>query len=424
MLAAVSLLLALSSVVVAHDAGAPLAAPVDGPTGATTDAPTDEGHWTFAGVPRLTLNSDEGIGLGLRGIFFWHRFGTRPYKTAVSFQAWATTRLVQHHYVKVDAIDAFNVPLRLEAEAGFFSTLTLPFCGDPPSRSRRGDDCVDSDDTRLRSLEPYGSTTARLRLLKQPFFKDTLKVEAFVGWRGTGYIPGSLFDDDGDGRADLFPYPGSRYAALHPRGEPGFASVLQAGVAVDTRDDEPNPTRGFFIDASVRDSQPAWGSSFAFVGANLTARLYAPVTDLLGKGNVVVAERLILDGVAGDAPWRERVRLGGLVETSGIGGADVGRGIRLARYPGRARLVLQHELRVTPLVLDVWGNSLALPIAFFADSGFATFGGGDDDVRLLFGGGISFRVVWNRTFVMRLDLALSPEEPGRLSAYSSPGHPF
>ena len=34
------------------------------------------------------------------------------------------------------------------------------------------------------------------------------------------------------------------------------------------------------------------------------------------------------------------------------------------------------------------------------------------------------RVEWNHTFVMRLDLALSPLEPGRLSAYSAPGHPF
>lgn len=378
------------------------------------DEAVDEGHWRFAGVPRLTLNSDEGIGLGVRGILFWHRFDTRPYKTAISFQVWATTRLVQHHYVKVDAIDAFNVPLRLEVEGGFFSTLTLPFCGDPPEA-----DCDDDDATRLRSLEPYGSATARWRFHRQPFFRDTLKMEAFVGWRGTGYIPGTLFDDDGDGRADLFPYPGSRYAELHPGGEPGFASVVQAGVAVDTRDEEPNPSRGFFIDASVRDSQPAWGSSFAFVGANLTARLYAPVID-----GVVVAERVIVDGVAGDAPWRERVRFGGLVETAGIGGQDVGRGIRLARYPGRLRVSLQHELRLTPLVFDVWGNSLALPVAFFVDSGVAVFDDVATDARLLFGGGISFRLIWNKTFVMRLDLALSPEEPGRLSAYSAPGHPW
>ncbi len=382
------------------------------PLGLAPDLP--RGEWSFAGVPRLTINSDEGFGLGVRGILFWHRYNQRPYKTAISFQAWATTRLVQHHFVRIDAIDAFNQPIRLETEAGLFSTLTMPFCGDPPT-----DDCVDSDDTRLRSVEPYGLANARFRLLKQPFYKDTLKIEAFVGWRGTQYIPGTLFDDDGDGNADLVPYPGSRYAALFPQGEPGFASVAQAGIAVDTRDDEPNPTRGVFIDASVRSSQPAFGSAFSFVGGNITARLYAP---LVPSGSVVVAERVIIDGVAGDAPWRERVRMGGLVETNGIGGLDVGRGIRLARYPGRLRLSMQHELRATPLVLDVWGNSLGLPVALFFDSGVAVFG--EETPRLLVGGGISFRVVWNKTFVMRLDLALSPEEPGRLSAYSAPNHPW
>jgi hypothetical protein len=389
----------------------------------TTSSPKDPGglapsgpppgHWTFAGVPRLTINSDEGFGLGVRGTFFWHRFNQRPYKTAVSFQSWVTTRLVQHHFVRVDAIDAFSWPLRLEAEAGFFSILTLPFCGADQ------DDCVDGPLTRLRSLEPYGLATGRLRLVKAPFFKDTLKLETFFGWRGTAYIPGSLFDDDGDGAPDLFPYPGSRYAQLHPRGEPGFASVVQAGLAIDTRDDEPNPTRGFFVDASVRGSGPVVGSAFSFVGANLTARLYAP---LLPSRTVVVAERVIIDGVAGEAPWRERVRLGGLVESSGIGGLDVGRGIRLARFAGRMRLAWQHELRVMPLVLDIGGNSLGLPVALFCDSGVSL----DDGARprLLFGGGISFRVVWNKTFVMRLDLALSPLEPGRLAAYSAPNHPW
>jgi len=373
------------------------------------------GAWSFAGVPRITINSDEGFGLGVRGILFWHRFNQRPYKTAISFQAWATTRLVQHHFVRIDAIDAFNLPVRLEAETGLFSILTQPYCGDPPS-----DDCIDSDDTRLRSVEPYGLVNARFRLVKQPFLKDTLKIEAFVGWRGTQYIPGSLFDDDGDGASDLFPYPGSRYAIDHPAGEPGFASVAQAGVAIDTRDDEPNPTRGFFIDASVRSSQPAWGSAFSFVGGNVTARLYAPVVP---SRTIVVAERIIVDGIAGDAPWRERVRTGGLVETQAIGGLDVGRGIRLGRYPGRARLTLQHELRATPLTLDVFGNSLALPVALFIDTGAALFDNGAAP-RLLVGGGISGRVVWNRTFVMRLDLAVSPEEPGRLSAYSAPNHPW
>ena len=377
------------------------------------------GNWSFAGVPRLTLNSDEGIGLGVRGILFWHRHGQRPYKTAISFQAWATTRLVQHHFVRVDAIDAFQLPVRIESEAGFFSTLTMPFCGDPPATGVVGRECVDSDLTRLRSLEPYGLLNTRWRLWRQPFFKDTLKFEAFVGWRGTQYIPGTLFDDDKDGSPDLFPYPGSRYAAAFPGGEPGFASVLQAGLAIDTRDEEPNPSRGFFIDASVRGANALWGSAFDFGGANFTARLYAPVVP---SRTVVVAERLIVDGVFGDAPWRERVRLGGLTETAGIGGLDVGRGIRLARYPGRLRLSLQHELRVTPLTLDVFGNSLALPVAFFLDTGAAVFA--NEVPRLLVGGGISFRVVWNRTFVMRLDLALSPEEPGRLSTYSSPNNPW
>jgi hypothetical protein len=382
---------------------------------------TDPGHWSFAAVPRLTLNADEGVGLGARGVVYWHRFDQRPYKTAISFQLWATTRLVQQHYLRVDAIDAFNVPLRIESELGFFSTLTQPYCGLSFAP------CADDAAHRLRSTEPYASAQGRWRVARGPWFHETYKAEVFAGWRGTWYVPGTLFfDDDGDGAPDLYPAPGSTYARAFPAGEPGLASVVQAGVAVDTRDNEPSPRRGFFVDASVRGAGPVTGSAFSFGGVDVTARLYAPLPVETAPGRpLVVAQRVIVDGVTGDAPVRERMRFGGLVDAQGLGGQDTARGVRLSRYPGRFRASHQIELRADVGHVDVGDNDLAFVVAGFVDGGVALFGGAvDDDARLLLGAGGSLRVIWNENFVFRIDLAASPEEPGRVGFYTAPNHTF
>lgn len=372
--------------------------------------PEAPGTWDVAAVPRFTLSSDDGVGLGARGVAYWNRFGQRPYKTALSMQAWVTTRLVQHHYLHLDAIDAFNLPLRLEGDMQLYATQRQPSCDDDPTAA-----CPDDVAHTLRSIEPAAAGLVRWRLLDAPH-----KLELFAGTRATWYLPGSLLDEDGDGAPDLTPTPDTVYTARHPSGEPGLAHVLTAGAAYDSRDHEPSPHRGLFIDVAVRGAAPWWGSAFTFVGATLTARGYTPLVESRG---LVLAERLIVDAVLGDAPLRERQRVGGLIELPALGGQEVGRGVRLARYATPVKLITQHELRVDLARAELWGKELGLVAVGFVDAGVA-LARLDREAALVLGAGIGLRVEWNHTFVMRLDVALSPLEPGRVAAYSAPGHPF
>jgi hypothetical protein len=410
--------------------GASLTARASSLSGPTDASAADEGqgslrspgHWSFAALPRFTLNADDGAGLGVRAAAYWDRFDQRPYKTAVSLQLWATTRLVQQHFVRVDALDVFSWPLRIEAELGLFSTMSQPYCGLTYRR------CPDDEEHRMRSTEPYALLQGRFRVAKARWWRDVVKVEVFSGWRGTFYVPGSLFlDDDGDGAPDLFPAPKTLYAREFPRGEPGFASVMQAGVVLDTRDNEPAPRRGFLVDASLRGSAPFFGSTFAFAGVNATGRLFSPLPVTTAPDRpFVVAQRTIVDGVFGDAPVRERMRLGGLVEVPGLGGADTLRGVRLARFPARFRVSHQIELRADVLHVQVGDNDLGVVVAGFVDAGVALFDGVfvTDDILGLLGAGAALRFAWNRNFIFRIDVAASPEEPGRLGFYTAPGHPF
>lgn len=378
---------------------------------------SDEGRWGAAVVPRFTLSSDDGLGLGVRGSVYRYRFDQRPYKTAISFQAFATTRLVQHHFLKVDALDAFNVPLRITAEAGYFQTLTFNYCGASPT-------CSDADAVGLtgeahryflaRFIDLYVDAFVRWRLGPMPH-----KPELFGGARFDWYIPGDWGDADADGAFDLHPYPGSLFARDFPDGQAGPILALVAGASLDGRDDEPDPSRGYFLEASVRAAPPV-GGRFLFGGANAAALLFAP---LLPERRLVLASRVVVDAIVGDAPVVELAQVGGSKETAAFGGPDLGRGLRQQRYPGRYKLAVQHELRSTVASFAALGQDFRLGLATFVDIGMVAV----DELApppVRFGVGLGLRVVWNQAFVMRVDVAVSPVERFAPLFYTKPDHPF
>ena len=412
------------------------AAPTDA-EGDLVEVPPGQGaipDWSLSAVPKITLDADNGIGLGVRVTWFWYRFGQRPYKTAVSFQVWATSKLVQHHTLKVDALDAFGWPVRILAEVGYFQSLSQNFCGfgnavrcdEDEVRAAADAAGLDGPDRaifvrryyQLRFMRPYAKASGRWRLTALPH-----RFEVFAGWRGAVYIPGDVIDEDGDGWPDLVPYPGSKYAQVYPGGEPGLASVLQLGMILDGRDSEPVPTRGYRIEASVRGATPLWLSSWMYGGANVTASVYAP---MLGP-RLVAATRVVGDVQIGDPPLQEMVRVGGTEDYLAFGGAQMGRGIRVQRYAGRVKALLQHELRYALGSLELLNQRLAFGVAGFVDAGMVA-----ESLRSVpaesplahVGVGLSLRTVWNRNFVMRIDVAVSPDEGYRPAIYSGPGHPY
>lgn len=418
------------------------AAPVSTELGATAAQATSvgaepaPGRWRVHVVPRLSFTDDEGLGLGARGAAFWYRHGAAPYKTAVSFQAFATWNGVQQHFVRVDAIDALGLPLRFTGEVGYAQTLNFHVC------QRDGEDlcprtssvvrdpsstpmAAAEDGTRgahffhHRFLQPYAHTGLRWRLGDRPH-----QPELATSWRGSVIVPGEWADKDGDGRADLSPYAGSLYAQRFPDGERGILSVLQVGATVDGRDHEPDPVRGYLLQAALRGADPLWGSAWRFAGAHLGLRLFSPLTR---TGAVSLASHVFLDVLAGDVPTVEQARIGGFWETFAYGGPDVGRGIRQQRFLGAAKAAGQWELRAHVGDMEVAGEHLRFRVVAFLDAGL-TGARLEDMARaqppLKLGYGVGVRVVWARNFVMRLDVALSPAEGHRPLLYTRPDHPF
>lgn len=389
-----------------------------------------EPYWKFTVLPRFTFSSDNGIGGGARAVALFHNKGAKPYKTAISAQAWLTNRLVQHHFLGVDAIDAFNLPLRITAEAGFFQSLTQNFCGTGSS--------VTCDETlaeeaslgvardqreefvknyyRVRYFRPYLNALARYRFNQRPH-----RAEIFAGWRGHFYQPGTLADDDKDGAPDLFAYRGSFYDQARPGGERGFASVAQVGVALDDRDHEAAPQSGYLLQASARLASPFLGSDFSYAGVNAAARVYAP----LFREYISLASRIVVDHIIGDElPIQELARGGGLNDYLSFGGQDMGRGIRVQRFIGRTKVMSQHEIRFRFREHTFLGQTWKWGAALFMDIGTVS---NDDDALSgkgfspLVGWGVSGRLLLNKNVPMRFDIGFSHHENFRPFVYTVPG---
>lgn len=392
-------------------------------------SPSDEHRLGFAAVPTATFNTDEGFGTGGVATLYHHHDGVLPYRDAITFNLFISSKLVQAHAVTWDALRPFDVDGRLLLRLGYYSTVSQNYCGTgngvscddeeaEAAATERG--LVEGSAARddfvrrywlMRFVRPHASVLLRPWLRDKPW-----RVELLFGWRGAWTIPGEL---------DAWsPYPGSRYALEHPDGEPGFSSAPLLGVIVDDRDAESFPTRGVFAEASVRGAHPWLGATWTWVGANVSASTFTP---LMRQPRLVLATRVLGDVIVGEPSTEELARIGGTNEWIAFGGHVLGRGIREHRYLGKLKLVGQAELRAQLWQHELWGERFDHGAALFSDVGWI---GWDllelrgTPAKLLGGVGVSYRLLWNETFALRADLALSPDEAEGPGFYVIVGQAF
>jgi len=386
----------------------------------TSEDAEDEGV-SVAGIPVVTFNSDDGLGGGLLGAVFYND-GTLPYRYAATVLTFYTTKGVQAHELKLDAIDLLQLPLRVTSRVGFFHTISYNYCGlgndvtcdvDDAKRAASIAQLSPLDDDydafvrtyhQTRFMRLWGLVDARYTLYAP------LKLQAFAGARLFFHQPGALFGDDGS-FLDLTRYPGSlleRHTTADS--QTGLASVVQLGLMFDTRDNEPAPTRGFWVEASVRAATPFWGSKWTFAGANVTARSYVP---LASDGSVVLAHRLVVDVMVGDMPVQEMVRVGGTWDYTAFGGLEAGRGIRIQRNIGRVKAMQQSELRVDVFEWALLGQNFKHTLVGFLDAasiGVDVTDWGGRPFKVNLAAGMGTRFAWNESFVLRADVGFSPDE--------------
>lgn len=383
----------------------------------------------FSGIPALGFGPDTGFGTGVIGTMYVDEEGYIPYKMALGIKAFLTTKGVNSHAIQLDQVKAFGLPLRLTSRLGFYSTIAQAYCG-PASDANCDKNRAEAAAGNLKGTERedfirhyyqhrfmsfFGDIMARSLL-----WKDIAKLELMTSYRGRYYLNRD-FKNKG-------PYPGSLYEKdFKGYQTEGYLSTLELGLMLDKRDHEAAPTTGYWLEGSVRGGSWLFGSSWDYLGANLALRFYLSLDQ---SHRVVIASQSIIDGTMGDLPYDAMSRLGGsqsLNDFSAIGGQYIGRGISEQLFVGRFKAIEQAELRYTFYSFNLLKQNFDLTAAALSDLAVTAWDSSrfSKDIKNLYvglGGGL--RINWNRTFIIRADLGMSPSESFSPKFYLTVGNVF
>jgi hypothetical protein len=206
--------------------------------------------------------------------------------------------------------------------------------------------------------------------------------------------------------------------------DPHGVGLLTAEAQIDTRDDEFVTTRGQFHTLRFRVS-PRLGDAlpYSYERVTGTARFYAlPITGWLG-----LSFRVVGDVLLGTPPFYELARFD---ETAAIGGGKAVRGVPAQRYYGKVKVFGNLELTSPLKSFSLRHKPFMLSITEFFDTGrtwtelFHSNPSLDGTgIGLKYGVGGGLRLQEGRTFVLRLEVAWSPDATP-IGAYFAAGQLF
>lgn len=393
---------------------------------------SSEGNHYLA-VPAISYSSDTGFGFGATGIMYRIMGNVRPYKYSMAVQGFGTTKGRQSHFFKIDYVNIGGSRVRIQSAIGVNVETSLTYCGqgmtaecNKAAAERIVDNLLPSPEGeernelirkyyKYRYLNVYGFLKFRYMLLEKP-----THLEAFTRWYGAYYRPGNFSTHDN--------YMPSLYQTdieskkLAP--DEGFSSTISFGLAYDSRNSEAVPTRGFYLETSLRGSSKLIGSNWTSVGYNIDARGFVP---LLKNESLVLAVRGFLDYLDGEAPLQDIVKIEVASRQAAFGGSDIGRGISSYLYTGKFKAVVQSELRWTFIDFNLWKQEFDVGASAFTDIGYIAWDWesvGKEPFKLGVGFGAGIFLVWNKRFLVRFNLGLSPNQDYSPGIYFRIGNAF
>lgn len=389
--------------------------------------------WALQGLPIVNYNTDLGLGYGAQVMLVDRADGTYdPYRALISLQIYFTTANIFSHRLVVDLPRLLHTPWRLDVDFRYSQFKFNPYyglgnqseyvpaqssCEDRGALAANPDECPGNPEFLGLRYHSY-DVRSLPRLFVNLRYELSPEWMFFTGYRlrlEQVYLGYTAPEDLGQSRPSLLAE--DMAAGLLP----GFANRLAdplwlrtsevvVGLLYDTRDIEASPTRGMYHELTLRGAAGFMGSQFNYWGGFLNSRVYLPVVP--GYARLVAALRGLVDITVGEVPFTLFPVFGGLQTGEAIGGRDSVRGVLRNRYQGPAKVVLNGELRWTPLTLLPWNQQFDIGFVAFVDAGRVwrdlsfTDGGGFTS-----GAGGGLRIAWNREFIVRLDLGVGLTEP-------------
>jgi len=370
-------------------------------------------------IPLIGGDSDVGVGFGELSNLAGIAPGVKPFRWAlesgafISFKPRAGGVVVPYQ----DYFLAFHLPnlgvhgLRLDLRAAFTDESTIKFYG-IGNASPTPAAAIAIEDTEYQRIHPTFAIQGRVPLFAGLFLNlGSIYTHNWLTVRPTSVLGRYAEDGPSEGRAFVGSF------ANHG------VELLEGGLQYDTRDNEVDTRSGQFIAAQLRVS-PRYGTAlpYAYERVTLTARTYIPVTS-----GLTLAARVVGDALFGDVPFYALARY---EETPAIGGVNAIRGVPAGRYYGRAKLFGNLEARADLFGFHIRGKAMKLGVAAFLDAGrtwtelvrrHPELDGTGLGLKYGIGGGL--RLQQGTTFVVRADLAYSPDA-SPVGAYFTAGQIF
>jgi outer membrane protein assembly factor BamA len=383
-------------------------------------------------LPLIAYDTNLGLGLGVGGHYTYTGsradplFDYTPYRHRFYAQAYATTLGYQQHILSYDGFYVGDSPYRLRAvltyerntNANYFGTGTATLAD-----LAFGGRSYSTYDAAANAAGPHYFHYGYERPQGQVLLERT-----FLGGRVRGlyginvqYVAITRYDSAG-APSKL----GSDCTAGLASGcSGGWNNTLRAGVSFDTRDFDPDPTSGVFVDSTGHWSAKGFGSYANYLRWTTAARAY--VSPFPKFADVVVAGRVLYSIQSANVPFFAMNTLamaGGTddaTDQAGLGGERTLRGYRQDRFIGPVAAAANVEVRWTFVTFPLLAQLFSLQIAPFVDTGRVF-----DRVELSFSdwkvaAGAGLRIGWNRSTIVMLDFGASREDTG---FYIDFGMPF
>lgn len=407
----------------------------------------------FTAVPLFAYSVDFGFGGGARGYYYWNgartdpRFPFTPYLARLYLNIFTTTRGVQFHWIDLDVPRAFSSPYRIRAQLVLARNKFSNYFGFdeagrgalqfPGSTQTYGSySSYDAAQRRIAGGETYTRYDQfdQLRPIAIATIERTLSEHTRVvgGFtlshvRIRDYTGRPVDATAEDGTEVTAPEATTRLREDCDRGllvgcTGGRDHTLRLGLVYDTRDFEPDPNHGAFVDLSVEVGTIAIGSQYDYVRAIAAARGYwSPFPD---AADLVFAGRLFVELQSKGTPFFS-MDIHPFVEDprTGLGGHRTLRGYRQSRFVDHAMSAASGEIRWTFARTTIKRQKLAFIVAPFIDVGRAAddLAGLAHFARWRPTAGGAFRVSWNLATIGTLDYGFSDEGSG---VYVNFGHMF
>jgi outer membrane protein assembly factor BamA len=402
----------------APPSAAPPAAPV---APAAPAAPAAPGPQTteFNIVPLIGGNSDVGVGFGQLSNYAGLAPGVTPYRWSLETSAFISFKArdgglvvpYQDYFIALHLPNLGEHQVRLDLRLAYTDESTIKFYGIGNMSPVPGPG-VPVEDTEYQRIHPTASVEVRYPVFDQLYVNaGSIFTYNELRVRPTSVLGQYATAGPADGRPFVGPF------TSHG------VEILQLGLQYDTRDNEIDTRSGQYHAVQLRVS-PRLGTVLPYRYQRVTAteRYYLAVTS-----RITLSARIVGDALFGDPPFYALARY---EETPAIGGVNAIRGVPAGRYYGRIKLFGNGEARADVFGFHLRGKAMKLGVAAFFDAGrtwaellhrHPDLDGTGTGLKYGVGGGL--RLQQGATFVVRADLAYSPDA-SPVGAYFTAGQIF